>query len=204
MIPDMKDLTKQGYDLQFGTNVLGQSYPTRYRGNSQVVCQVIFISLPYFSLFYRRRSNHLHPGQCESLQLPRLGHFLFPRGDIDYETLRRERARDSMGNQTLYLQSKLGNTLVARELARRYASEGIISISLNPGEFVEYTVFYGLAHFNISYAGNIESDLQRTTPKPLLLFLVISIFFLSRSKHSHSFLAFHSASSCFTRHLLAL
>ncbi len=60
--------------------------------------------------------------------------------------------------------------------------------------------FFPNTHRNISNAGSIESDIQHsTTPKPLLLFLVI--YFLksfSLSKHSHHFLAICSASSCFT------
>ncbi|KLO08983.1 NAD-P-binding protein [Schizopora paradoxa] len=134
MIPDMKELTKQGYDLQFGTNVLGHHY---------------FTTLLLPTLLSTVKSSP--PGTVRVITTSSSGSFLYPNADIVYETLKPGKARDKMGDQTLYLQSKLGNTLVSREFARRYSSEGIASIALNPG--------------------NISSDLQRTTPLPLLLFL---------------------------------
>jgi len=140
MIPAMKDLTKQGYDLQFGTNVLGHHY---------------FTTLLIPTLVATAKSSS--PGTVRIITTSSSASFLFPKSDIDYETVRPGKARDDMGTQTLYLQSKLGNTLVARELARRYSHEGIISISLNPG--------------------NIGSDLQRTTPYAMLLFLRIFMLY---------------------------
>ncbi|QRW27732.1 short chain dehydrogenase [Rhizoctonia solani] len=38
-----------------------------------------------------------------------------------------------LGTHTLYAQSKLGNVLFSNELAKRYAHQGVISSSLNPG-----------------------------------------------------------------------
>jgi len=140
MIPAMKDLTKQGYDLQFGTNVLGHFYFTS-------------LLLPTLS----ETAKASPPGTVRVITTSSSASFFFPKSDIDYETLRSGNARDKMGTQTLYAQSKLGNALVAREIARRYGSEGIISISLNPG--------------------NITSDLQRTVPKPALWFMRTFILF---------------------------
>ncbi|KAI5115553.1 hypothetical protein M0805_001882, partial [Coniferiporia weirii] len=53
---------------------------------------------------------------------------------IKWETLKAPSAsRTKYGTMRLYAQSKYGNVVVARELARRYGDQGIISISLNPG-----------------------------------------------------------------------
>jgi len=128
MIPPMEDLTKQGYDLQFGTNVLGHFY---------------FTSLLLPTMKETAKSSP--PGTVRVITTSSSASFLHTETDIKYETVRPGKARDKMGGGTLYAQSKLGNTLVAREIARRYASDGIISITLNPG--------------------NISSDLQRHVPK---------------------------------------
>jgi retinol dehydrogenase-12 len=62
-------------------------------------------------------------------------------GSVDFATFRNGQPRHKKGTHMLYLQSKLGNVLVSNELARRYAADGIISVSLNPG--------------------NLDSELQR-------------------------------------------
>ncbi|CAE6533519.1 unnamed protein product, partial [Rhizoctonia solani] len=50
----------------------------------------------------------------------------------------------TLGPNKLYYQSKLGNVLFSNELAKRYANQGIISSSLNPG--------------------NLQTELQRHLP----------------------------------------
>ncbi|KAF8991688.1 NAD-P-binding protein [Cyathus striatus] len=95
MIPPLTDLTKQGYDLQFGTNVLGHFYLTK-------------LLLPTFS-----GAHHLH--------------------GINYKTLKDGPERSKETPDSLYAQSKYGDIVFAKELYRRYASDGIVSLSLNPG-----------------------------------------------------------------------
>ena len=51
--------------------------------------------------------------------------------------------------------------IVARETAKRYGQEGIISISLNPGRFPRS---YPSESFLMKSTGNIQSDLQRHLP----------------------------------------
>ena len=53
------------------------------------------------------------------------------------------------------------NVIVARETAKRYGQEGIISISLNPGRFPRS---YPSESFLMKSTGNIQSDLQRHLP----------------------------------------
>ncbi|KLO08981.1 NAD-P-binding protein [Schizopora paradoxa] len=128
MIPPMKDLTKQWYDLQFGTNALGHFYFTK-------------LLLPTL----QAAAKTSPAGTVRIVTTSSSASVLHTETDIHYDTLRPGKPRDKMGAGTLYAQSKLGNTLVARELARRYADDGIVSITLNPG--------------------NIRSDLQRNVPK---------------------------------------
>lgn len=43
MIPPMKDLTKQGYDLQFGTNVLGQFFNLKFFDDKLILLKRSFL-----------------------------------------------------------------------------------------------------------------------------------------------------------------
>lgn len=74
---------------------------------------------------------------------------------LSFDTFRDSPARKALGPPTLYAQSKFvslsrllqlvyaltrdilrkGNAIVSKELARRYADQGIISIALNPGAY---------------------------------------------------------------------
>ncbi|PPQ73153.1 hypothetical protein CVT26_014819 [Gymnopilus dilepis] len=122
MIPPIEDLTKQGYDLQFGTNVLGHFYFTK-------------LLLP--ALLAGAKSSP--DGKARVVNTSSSAAYY--TNTIDFNTLKDSPARRKKAGWMLYSQSKLGNVLIANELARRYADQGIVSTSLNPG--------------------NIKSDLQR-------------------------------------------
>jgi len=70
------------------------------------------------------------------------GH-LFCRG-LDFDTFKDSPKRQKCSTDTLYFQSKFANVVDALELSRRFGDQGVVSISLNPG--------------------NIKSDLQRHFP----------------------------------------
>lgn len=53
--------------------------------------------------------------------------------DIDYATLKDGPERRRLGTQALYAQSKYASVVFARELARRYGDQGLVSIAMNPG-----------------------------------------------------------------------
>jgi len=118
-------LTKQGHDLQFGTNVLGHFYLTK-------------LLLP--ALLAATKSSPA--GTVRVVTTSSWGHWL---SEIDFNTLKDGPGRNKISSGTLYSQSKFGNIVFAKELARRYGDLGIISISVNPG--------------------NIHSDLFRHVPK---------------------------------------
>lgn len=152
MVPLIEKVTAQGYDLQFGTNVLGTCDRSRSK----------------FKLIELQCTGHFY---FTTLLLPQLlrGTKSSPDGKarvintlsssaervqkIDFDSLRDTQNRMATGIRPLYSQSKLvrsccyftpqdyfltdfldqGNVVFSNELARRYGDRGIVSVSLNPG-----------------------------------------------------------------------
>ncbi|PPR07468.1 hypothetical protein CVT26_013438 [Gymnopilus dilepis] len=112
MMPPVEQLTKDGYDLQFGTNVLGHFLFT------QLLIPTLLAS-----------STPSSPARVVTVASTAA----LLTGRIDYTTLTPGPARTHLGKQGLYIQSKLGNAIFAQELARRYGDQGIVSVALNPG-----------------------------------------------------------------------
>ncbi|KIM25452.1 hypothetical protein M408DRAFT_331199 [Serendipita vermifera MAFF 305830] len=108
-------LTKDSYDLQFGTNVLGHFHLTS-------------LLLPAL----------LASPSPRVVNVSSMGHKLFSRG-IQFETLKGPKQGtwipilSFIERYTFYGQSKLGNILHANELARRYKDKGLVAISVHPG-----------------------------------------------------------------------
>ncbi|KAH0832124.1 hypothetical protein J3R83DRAFT_13033 [Lanmaoa asiatica] len=142
MFPPVSQLTSDGYDLQFGTNVLGRHhYFTK-------------LLLPLLISTAKASST----GKARIITVSSSAHTF---GSLKFETFKDTSARKKLSTFNLYCQSKYvsgmcgycslwlltereylkGNVVLASELDRRYRAEGIVSISLNPG--------------------NIRSDLQR-------------------------------------------
>ncbi|KAG8743396.1 hypothetical protein FRC10_012122 [Ceratobasidium sp. 414] len=116
---DMK--TAAGYDLQFGTNVLGH---------------YLFTTLLLPVLIHTAQTSPR--GHARVVNTASNGHWFAPKGGIDYSTLvpndpESDERRKKLSTEWLYAQSKWGNIVFAKELARRYESQGIISTSLHPG-----------------------------------------------------------------------
>ncbi|KAL1750858.1 hypothetical protein FB107DRAFT_279223 [Schizophyllum commune] len=107
-------VTEDGYDCQFGTNVLGHFYLTT-------------LLLPTLLLTARLSPD----GTVRVINTSSSGHTIVE--NIDFNTLKDGPARRKTTSTNLYGQSKLGNVLFSNELARRYGDQGIISTSLNPG-----------------------------------------------------------------------
>ncbi|KAF8662080.1 hypothetical protein AX16_001190 [Volvariella volvacea WC 439] len=145
MFPPIEEITTDGYDLQFGTNVLGKDTFAWYCSIGMLMLsynlQVITISLNTKLLLPTLLSTAKNTPE-ESVRVvttASLAHELTKK--IDFNTFKDGPARKKKGSQGLYVQSKFGNVVQALELARRYSDQGIVSISLNPG--------------------NIRTDLQR-------------------------------------------
>ncbi|KAI0305252.1 NAD-P-binding protein [Multifurca ochricompacta] len=113
-------LTKQGYQGQFGTNVLGHFYLTK-------LLLPILIATAKDSL----------PGAVRVVTVSSIAHnFGIPPEGINWDTIGPNpdlEIRKKVGSSKLYAQSKLGNILISNELARRVSDKNIVATSLHPG-----------------------------------------------------------------------
>ncbi|CDO72258.1 hypothetical protein BN946_scf184970.g110 [Trametes cinnabarina] len=112
MWPPVDWLTKDGYDLQFGTNVLGHFYFTE-------------LLMPALLAGVESSPDH----HARVITTSSFGAYM---ETLNYDTFKDGPARRKKMKEALYYQSKFGNVVVAHEIARRYADKGIISISVNP------------------------------------------------------------------------
>ncbi|KAJ7041040.1 hypothetical protein C8F04DRAFT_1305865 [Mycena alexandri] len=112
MVPPVELATLDGYDLTFGTNVLGHFYFTK-------------LLLP--ALLAAAAVNST-TGRV--VNLTSVIHYV---AIPNYNTFKDGPARRKMYPTDLYSQSKWGNAVFSAELARRYGDEGIVSIAVNPG-----------------------------------------------------------------------
>jgi len=111
MNPPLEALTTEGYDLQFGINVVGTYYFTRL-----LIPQLIAA------------------GSSRIVNVTSHGHILCD--GINWETVRDGPERRKMKPLDLYNQSKFANVVIACEFARRYGDQGIVSTALHPGLIV--------------------------------------------------------------------
>ncbi|MCJ1395298.1 hypothetical protein MMC18_008182 [Xylographa bjoerkii] len=105
-------LTKDGYEIQFGTNHVGHAL-------------LVKLLLPTLL-----RTAEKPNSDVRVVMLTSLGFRAHPSGGIDFPSLRTTR-NGIMGYWVRYGQSKLANILFASELARRYP--GITTASVHPG-----------------------------------------------------------------------
>lgn len=115
MIPPLGSKTKQGYDLQLGTNCLGPFLFTQ--------CLVPVL---------QRTAKKSPPGQVRvtwaaSLVVEAAPAVGVVMADDGTPTL------FGKGKQSSYNMSKAGNVFYAVEFARRYGGDGILSVAWNPG-----------------------------------------------------------------------
>ncbi|KAG8741137.1 hypothetical protein FRC10_003281 [Ceratobasidium sp. 414] len=121
--PPLSALTIDGYDLQFGTNVLGH---------------YLLTSLLLPTMIHTARVSPHAGGIARVINVSSILHLFAPTGGINYASLEphsegAKKVRKALGRAKLYAQSKWGLIAFSNELARRYASEGIVSVALHPG-----------------------------------------------------------------------
>ncbi|KAK7053522.1 short-chain dehydrogenase/reductase family protein [Favolaschia claudopus] len=115
-------LTAQGYDLQFGTNVIGHFFLTE-------------LLLPALTKSFTETQV-----PARVLHTSSAGHTLSPGNGIDFVSIKAGPERDAwikkkidiMCRWTLYGQSKLGNIFIANYFAKTH-SDVLVSCSLHPG-----------------------------------------------------------------------
>ncbi|KZO92793.1 NAD-binding protein [Calocera viscosa TUFC12733] len=130
MYVPMDQVTAQGYDMQFGTNVLGHAYLT-------------MLLLPLLV----ETAAHSPAGAVRVVSDSSIYHTLAGRGGIRYDTLLDGPVRrKKLSTAAAYAQSKWANVVFAKELARRYGEKGVVSTSLNPGiirtELLRHSAFH--------------------------------------------------------------
>ncbi|KAF5342505.1 hypothetical protein D9611_001521 [Ephemerocybe angulata] len=113
MEPPIEQLTKQGYDLQFGTNVLGHFYLTK----------LLLPSLLAAKALNGKAGRVIHTSSLSATFA----------NTLEFNTFIDGPARRKLGKRPLYNQSKLGNVVISNEFARRYGEQGLISAAVNPG-----------------------------------------------------------------------
>ncbi|KAF8662085.1 hypothetical protein AX16_001195 [Volvariella volvacea WC 439] len=108
----VEEVTADGYDFQFGINVLGHHYFTK-------------LLLPTLLSTAKNSSD-------KKVRVVTTSSLTHEGGKLDFNAFKDGPARKKTSLRALYDQSK-GNVVQALELARRYGDEGIVSISLNLG-----------------------------------------------------------------------
>ncbi|KAG9120559.1 hypothetical protein FRC07_003899 [Ceratobasidium sp. 392] len=144
VLPSIEQRTTEGYDLSFGTNVLGHYFLTT----------LLLPNLSYTARYSSVRGpTRVINTSSEAIWDP-------PKGGIVWETLGTSgdslAACKRLGRPSLYAQSKLGNVLFSNELARLYPIQRVVSVSLHPEEVDPYTTIRGA----------IKSDIMRYVPFP--------------------------------------
>ena len=111
-------LTKDGYEIQFGTNFLGHA---------------LLVKL----LFPLMLATAKQPdADVRIVLLTSEGYVGHPSGGIQFKDLKTTQSKIGLlGPWQRYGQSKLAMILYARELAKRYGEQGILAISVHPGVF---------------------------------------------------------------------
>lgn len=105
-------LTRDGYEVQFGTNHMGHALLTK-------------LLIPLLT----KTANGSRDADVRVISLASHGHNQLPQGGFSFNTLKT--SADSMGAYQRYYQSKLANVLWARQLAKEH---GVITVaSIHPG-----------------------------------------------------------------------
>lgn len=139
-------LTKDGYEIQFGTNHLGHALLTK-------------MLLPTLL-----RTAEAPNADVRIVFLTSIGFRAHPKRGIQFEGLRTTQDFGVAGQWIRYGQSKLANILYAAELARRYPN--ITTVSIHPGVIntglVENLGFLNKALVYITNLGSMKTPVEGT------------------------------------------
>ncbi|TFB02913.1 hypothetical protein CCMA1212_005298 [Trichoderma ghanense] len=107
-------LTQDGYEIQFGTNHLG---------NAALLLRLLPVML--------RTAREVPDADVRFVAVTSLGYFTHPLNGIDFAGLKTKQEKLLLGKWARYGQSKLANVLFARELGKRFPQ--ITSVAVHPG-----------------------------------------------------------------------
>ncbi|KAJ5701449.1 short-chain dehydrogenase [Penicillium malachiteum] len=113
MTPPQGSKTEQGYELQLGTNNLGH-----------------FLFVKYLHEILKKTTLAAPKNSVRVIWVSSSAAMMAPKPAIDFANMTYSKDESAM---TKYARSKAGNVLHAVEYAKRTAGEGILSLSLNPG-----------------------------------------------------------------------
>lgn len=127
MVPPLGSETENGIEMQFGTNVVGH-----------------IALFEHIKPLLLSTAKSQAPGNTRVVVLSSSGHGLAPSDGIDFDDLHQKNKKrfytpNMLHNFRVYGSSKLGNVLMASEIAKQHPE--LLAVSLNPG--------------------NIETDLTR-------------------------------------------
>ena len=128
LFPLRRQLTADGFELQFGVNHLG-----------------------HFLLTQLLQPQLAAAGRARVINVSSMMHHL---GTIDFASFRGEKPYWPL---RAYAQSKLANVLFTRELARRHAGDGLSTFSLHPGGVGTNIFGRGLARYVYRVLGGFMS-----------------------------------------------
>ena len=123
MSPPIEQVTAQGYDMQFGTNVLGHFL-------------LIKLLYPVLTASSSPASRSRLVWTSSSVQ------FLF-NAPIKYDTLKDGPARAALGTQQLYCESKFATALLLQDFAKTSLEDGVVCICVDPGNIKTDLQRYG-------------------------------------------------------------
>ncbi|EIM79661.1 NAD-P-binding protein [Stereum hirsutum FP-91666 SS1] len=133
--PQADAISEDGYDIQWATNALGPWYFTHLLTPALIIAAETSQDTKARILF----TSSIVQGK-----------------DLNWDAMKDTPARRKMSADARYGQSKLANTVMSREMARRYGDKGIVSMSLNPG--------------------GIKTGLQRHMPAPFRFLLNLIMY----------------------------
>jgi len=146
LAPPIETLTAQGYDMQFGTNVLGPYFFTKMLlPLMETTAASLPTSEPARIVEVSSESHNINPWSGS--------------GVINYEVVRDNTARSQASSSDLYCHSKSGVLLVAKARARLLTGKNILSISVNPGH-----IRSGLLRYRNNVEKYITNLLMYPTP----------------------------------------
>ncbi|KAK9323809.1 hypothetical protein V1517DRAFT_87373 [Lipomyces orientalis] len=117
MIPPVGSKTKQGYELQWGTNVVSHFLLNRFLSPLQTKTAESAPANSVRTIWISSSAHHFAPDP-----------YGINFGDINYE-----HSKKKPDPWMTYGQSKVGDVLCAFEYAQQVSAKGIVSLSLNPG-----------------------------------------------------------------------